>query len=168
MKKPKLYQPARQRMTVFSWIIILLLLTMYIFPLFYMVSTSLKTMYEVNLSPPRLLPSDPQWQNFAEAWRKMNFLHYLKNSVIASVLTILGQLLVCVPCAYAFAKKQFRFKKFLNGLVLFGAGADHLPVHLPHREQAGLDRHLSGAGGAVHLLGIFHLLPDAGVQDPAG
>ena len=25
MKKPKLYQPARQRMTVFSWIIILLL-----------------------------------------------------------------------------------------------------------------------------------------------
>ena len=119
MKKPKLYQPARQRMTVFSWIIILLLLTMYIFPLFYMVSTSLKTMYEVNLSPPRLLPSDPQWQNFAEAWRKMNFLHYLKNSVIVSVLTILGQLLVCVPCAYAFAKKQFRFKKFLNGLVLF-------------------------------------------------
>ena len=118
MKKPKLYQPARQRMTVFSWIIILLLLTMYIFPLFYMVSTSLKTMYEVNLSPPRLLPSDPQWQNFAEAWRKMNFLHYLKNSVIVSVLTILGQLLVCVPCAYAFAKKQFRFKKFLNGLVL--------------------------------------------------
>lgn len=108
MKKPKLYQPARQRMTVFSWIIILLLLTMYIFPLFYMVSTSLKTMYEVNLSPPRLLPSDPQWQNFAEAWRKMNFLHYLKNSVIVSVLTILGQLLVCVPCAYAFAKKQFR------------------------------------------------------------
>ena len=69
----------RQRMTVFSWIIILLLLTMYIFPLFYMVSTSLKTMYEVNLSPPRLLPSDPQWQNFAEAWRKMNFLHYLKT-----------------------------------------------------------------------------------------
>ena len=97
MKKPKLYQPARQRMTVFSWIIILLLLTMYIFPLFYMVSTSLKTMYEVNLSPPRLLPSDPQWQNFAEAWRKMNFLHYLKNSVIASVLTILGQLLVQDP-----------------------------------------------------------------------
>lgn len=119
MKKKKPFQPAKQRISPMSWVLLIVLLVLYIFPLFYMISTSLKTMYEVNLSPPRLLPDVPQWQNFAEAWRKMNFPHYLKNSVIISGLTILGQLFVCVPCAYAFAKKQFRFKKILNGLVLF-------------------------------------------------
>jgi sn-glycerol 3-phosphate transport system permease protein len=34
-------------------------------------------------------------------------------------MTIVGQLLVCVPCAYALAKKQFVGRKFFHTLVLF-------------------------------------------------
>jgi sn-glycerol 3-phosphate transport system permease protein len=95
------------------------LITAFVFPLFFMVSASLMNRYEVNITPPRLLPSKFHPENYSEAWRRMNFVHYLRNSLASTLLTIAGQLLVCVPCAYAFAKKRFRFRKALYCLVLF-------------------------------------------------
>jgi sn-glycerol 3-phosphate transport system permease protein len=92
---------------------------MFVFPLFFMLSTSLKTLREANILPPALIPPTFHPENYAVAWQKMNFPHYLLNSVCITVCTIAGQLLVCVPCAYAFAKKQFRFKNILFALVLF-------------------------------------------------
>jgi sn-glycerol 3-phosphate transport system permease protein len=91
----------------------------FVFPLFFMVSTSFKNRYEVNITPPSLWPSEFRLDNYSTAWRRMNFAHYLRNSLLSSFLTIAGQLLVCVPCAYAFAKKRFRFRKTLYCLVMF-------------------------------------------------
>ncbi|HPD88182.1 MAG TPA: carbohydrate ABC transporter permease [Oscillospiraceae bacterium] len=118
-ERKKKLTPKHVIFLILEAIVILLLLTAYIFPMFYMISTSLKTMREVNVSPPTLWPEILQWQNYAEAWQKMNFFHYFKNSVFISVMTIVGQLLVCVPCAYALAKKQFVGRKFFHTLVLF-------------------------------------------------
>ncbi|HPR39970.1 MAG TPA: carbohydrate ABC transporter permease [Oscillospiraceae bacterium] len=118
-ERKKKLTPKHVIFLILEAIVILLLLTAYIFPMFYMISTSLKTMREVNVSPPTLWPEVLQWQNYAEAWQKMNFFHYFKNSVFISVMTIVGQLLVCVPCAYALAKKQFVGRKFFHTLVLF-------------------------------------------------
>jgi sn-glycerol 3-phosphate transport system permease protein len=95
------------------------LLAAFIFPLFFMLSTSFKTLREAGITPPALIPSSFHPENYAAAWQKMNFPHYLGNSIFITICTIAGQLLVCVPCAYAFAKKQFRFKKFLFAMVLF-------------------------------------------------
>ena len=118
-ERKKKLTPKHVIFLILEAIVILLLLTAYIFPMLYMISTSLKTMREVNVSPPTLWPEILQWQNYAEAWQKMNFFHYFKNSVFISVMTIVGQLLVCVPCAYALAKKQFVGRKFFHTLVLF-------------------------------------------------
>lgn len=161
----------RQQIGFLSWLLIILLLTLYIFPLFYMVSTSLKTMYEVNLSPPRLFPEHPQWQNFADAWNKMNFVHYLKNSIVVSALTIVGQMLVCIPCAYAFAKKQFRGKAFLNGLVLFDlivpAQIIFLSIYLIESRLGWIDTYqglvvpfIYSAFSIFFLMQTFKTLPD--------
>ncbi|MDR0615698.1 MAG: carbohydrate ABC transporter permease [Synergistaceae bacterium] len=95
------------------------LILIFVFPMFFMVSASFMSRYEVNMTPPALLPSEFHPENYATAWSRMNFVHYLRNSLLSTFITIAGQLVVCVPCAYAFAKKQFRFKKTLYCLVLF-------------------------------------------------
>lgn len=69
-------------LTLLSGALLLILAVVYIFPFFHMFSTSLKTFAEANMMPPKLLPEEPQFQNYAEAWDSMNVLHYLKNSVI--------------------------------------------------------------------------------------
>lgn len=91
-----------------------------LFPFAWMVLSSLKTFQEVNLSPPSLLPADPQWRNYADAWTRppSGFARYFLNSlVVASVGTAL-QLLSGIPAAYAFARLQFRGRDLLFGVVL--------------------------------------------------
>lgn len=126
---------------------LLVLLAIYIFPFFWMVSTSLKTMIEAMAFPPKLLPETPQWQNYAEAWRATNLPHYLKNSIIVTFLTIAGQLVVCVPAAYAFSKMNFTGKQLLFGLVLFDllipAQIVFLPIYVMMSKFGWLDRYLS-------------------------
>jgi sn-glycerol 3-phosphate transport system permease protein len=95
------------------------LILIFVFPLFFMISTSFKSLYETNITPPSPLPREFHPENYLTAWRMMNFPHYLLNSILTTALTIAGQLLVCVPCAYAFAKKQFRLKRLLYGVVIF-------------------------------------------------
>lgn len=95
-----------------------ILVVVFIFPFFWMISTSLKSYVEAIAFPPSLMPSSLHAENYAEAWTKVKFLHYGMNSLLVTGLTLLGQLLVCVPAAYAFAKKKFRFAGFFFALIL--------------------------------------------------
>ena len=114
-----------------SGLILLLLAVVYIYPFFHMFSTSLKTFEEAGMVPPSLLPESPRFSNYAEAYNSMNLLHYLKNSVIITFCTIAGQMFVCVPAAYAFAKKQFRLRKALLPFILFDLLVPAQVVFLP-------------------------------------
>ncbi|MDR1471319.1 MAG: carbohydrate ABC transporter permease [Synergistaceae bacterium] len=110
------------------------LILVFVFPMFFMTSTSLKSSREANLTPPSLVPAEPRPENYSSAWGRMNFAHYLRNSLLSAFLTIAGQLLVCVPCAYAFAKRRFRFKKPLYRILLFDlivpAQAIFFPIYI--------------------------------------
>ncbi len=91
-----------------------------LFPFFWMVSSSLKTFQEVNLSPPTLLPTDPQWANYAEAWGSppSGFGRYFFNSLVVAVVGTAIQLFTGIMAAYAFARLKFRFNNLLFMLVL--------------------------------------------------
>jgi sn-glycerol 3-phosphate transport system permease protein len=96
-----------------------------------MFSTSLKTSLEALVFPPGFFPNKPMFINFATAWERTSFFYYLKNSILITILTILGQLFVCVPAAYSFAKKEFKGKSVLFGFVLFDLMIPAQVVFLP-------------------------------------
>lgn len=78
-----------------------------IIPFFWMISTSLMTLGEtINR---QWLPSDPiaGLNNYVEAWNQARFSTYFINSVIITVLTIVGLLTTSVLAAYAFARISF-------------------------------------------------------------
>ena len=78
-------------------------------PLVWLVSTSLKSPTEdIFQFPPRLLPSQPTFQNFVTVWKSHPFGRYITNSVIVSVLTVALNLLLCSLAAYPLARLQFR------------------------------------------------------------
>lgn len=87
-------------------------------PIAWMALTSLKTFDEVLVSPPKWIPAAPQWHNYAEAFTTFNFGRYLMNSVIVTVLTILGTLISSTMAAYGFACLDFRGKSILFGILL--------------------------------------------------
>jgi multiple sugar transport system permease protein len=96
--------------SVLEWISfagLTLVALLFLFPFFWMVSNALRTNDEVLAFPPRLLPSEAIWQNFADAWLKLPFGQFFLNSmIVAGGVTIIA-VVVSVLAAYAFARLQF-------------------------------------------------------------
>ena len=89
-----------------------------IFPFYWMVISSLKTMEEYRANVPTLWPHKLFFQNFATAFSQANlkdlFLHTLLVGTISTVLS----LIVTVLSAFAFARLQFKGKNVVFGLLM--------------------------------------------------
>lgn len=82
----------------------LALAALYLFPLYWMYVTSLKTGSEIFATPPTFVPNTAQWHNFVHVWTSRNMASYLWNSfVIASGTTFLTAALG-TGCAYVLAR----------------------------------------------------------------
>jgi multiple sugar transport system permease protein len=98
----------RERLTKgIAYLICSLIAVAYVFPLFWMISTSLKSDVEVFLSPPTLWPITPQWQNYPAATTYIPFWGYMLNTFIICALTILGTVVSCSLIAYGFARVRW-------------------------------------------------------------
>ena len=88
------------------------------FPLLWMVSTSVKPPEEMFVFPPRLLPGAWRFENYAEAWEAARFSIYFRNSVIVSTAGTVVTIVVCAMAAYVFAKLQFKGRDALFWVIL--------------------------------------------------
>jgi ABC-type glycerol-3-phosphate transport system permease component len=107
-------RPSWGRVLIYGILVIGLLQA--VFPFFWMISASLMSLNEVTLG--YLLPSQIRLENYAQAWDTANFAQFMWNSVRVTVITIVGQLVLCVPAAYAFARMRFVGRNLIFGLLL--------------------------------------------------
>jgi ABC-type glycerol-3-phosphate transport system permease component len=86
----------------------------FLLPLIWMVSTSLKTNAEAYTWPPILIPSTLHWQNYPEAWNYENtqFPRWTLNTIFITVMVMIGTLLSSTMCAYGFARIRFPGRNF--------------------------------------------------------
>ncbi|MDF9841456.1 MULTISPECIES: carbohydrate ABC transporter permease [unclassified Paenibacillus] len=103
---------------VLRTLISVLLIVIFLTPFYWMILTAFKTLGEVLAMPPKFWVQSLQWQNFKDAFTRIDFLHYTRNSLIITLGTLIGQVLVVVPAAYAFARYDFKGKNGLFGTVL--------------------------------------------------
>jgi ABC-type glycerol-3-phosphate transport system permease component len=87
-------------------------------PMFWMLSSSLKTLAEIRSFPPQWIPSNPQWSNYEDAWNSVPFGRFYLNSLIITVGGASLQIINGTLCAYAFAFLKFPFKNYIFLLVL--------------------------------------------------
>ncbi|WP_276352217.1 carbohydrate ABC transporter permease [Cohnella caldifontis] len=105
-----------------SRIVVFLLLCLFsaflIFPLLWMLSTSLKAPHEVMSLDLRLLPEKFQWNNYVELFRQYPVFRYMGNTAYITVMNIAGKLISCTLVAYGFAKYRARGKNVLFVILL--------------------------------------------------
>lgn len=80
--------------------------------------TSIKTVPETLVVPPRLLPAEPQWHNYVDVFGEVMIGRQLLNSLIIAVCRVVGQLLFCSAAAYCFARLDFPGRRVLFVVVL--------------------------------------------------
>ena len=128
-------------------VILIVLFLIFVFPLYWTIITSFKSMWEAIKFPPTFWPTEFVWSNYVEVWNECNFAHYAKNSVITSVGATLLQITFGVMAAYAFARMEFKFKKPLFFMMLadimIPAQAIFLPIFLMYSDWGILNTYLS-------------------------
>ena len=82
------------------------ILVLTLIPLFWLVSTSFKVRKDYFTYPPTLLPSHPTLIHYKSIQEK-HFLHYLSNSIIASLLSTVIAVGVGSLAAYSLARYKF-------------------------------------------------------------
>ena len=96
----------------------LILLVVGAFPLFWMLSTSLKPSAEIFATPPRLVPAHPTLENFARLFSDTSFLTFFRNSALVSLATVALTLGVSAPGAYGLTRFSFAGREKVAGLIL--------------------------------------------------
>jgi multiple sugar transport system permease protein len=108
-----------QIITIVSTLLCLLGLLVVLFPLVWMISTSLKTRAEVAKFPPVWIPAVPQWDNFRVALTGQNpFGKYFMNTMFYSLSVMIAEAVSCSFIAYGFARLRAPGKNALFVLVL--------------------------------------------------
>ena len=85
-------------------VVAILLALLYLFPLYWMYVTSLKTGSEIFATPPGFVPADPQWGVFGYVWGLRDMGRFLWNSVIIASGTMVLTALLGTGCAYVLAR----------------------------------------------------------------
>jgi multiple sugar transport system permease protein len=89
-----------------------------VFPLFWMVSTSLKTQEEANAGSIVWWPSQPTLAAYERVLTDPDWLTYLGNSVFITVLTVAGTLASVTLVAYAFSRLRWAGRDMVFFLML--------------------------------------------------
>ncbi len=79
----------------------------YLFPLFWMISTSLKTLPQIAKFPPIWMPRPMVWKNYIDALTFLPFHLFARNTLIIAIFYIAGNLLSATFVAYGFARLRF-------------------------------------------------------------
>ena len=99
--------------TILSYLFIVLMTLITVFPFIYMILGGLMTYQESVSIPPTLWPSKLQWGNIKEVFEAAPFVRYFFNTIFVSGISTLGTLVTTVLAGFALVKLEFKNKNLL-------------------------------------------------------
>ena len=87
-------------------------------PIFWMITSSLKSTNEIFAIPQTVFPKTIDWNTIFEMWKGASWGIYFLNTTIITVTVIVGQLIVCSMAAYGFSRIVFPGRDILFLLCL--------------------------------------------------
>ncbi|MYA03355.1 MAG: carbohydrate ABC transporter permease [Caldilineaceae bacterium SB0664_bin_22] len=90
----------------------------FFFPLLWMMTTAIKPTSQMFQIPPVWIPKPPQWDVFHTTWNRTNFSVYLGNTVLITVLSMIGRVGSCALVGFSFARLRWPGKNVLFLITL--------------------------------------------------
>ena len=89
-----------------------------LFPFYWMLISSVKTVSEYNQSVPTLFPEKIMWSNYVTAFHTANLGRLFLNTAFVGIVSTFLSLVITVLSAFAFARLEFKGKNTLFALLL--------------------------------------------------
>ncbi len=103
---------------VFLYLFLSIMALIIVFPFYWMIISSLKSISEYQMNVPTLFPQDILWGNYLEAFSEASLLNLFKNTVIVGIVSTAISLVITVLSAFAFARLEFKGKNALFAALL--------------------------------------------------
>jgi len=87
-------------------------------PLLWMLVTSIETVAEIRHFPPVLIPGGIEWGNYETVLRDAPFARWFVNTMVVTVVCVVGNLVFCSLAGYAFARLRFAGRDIVFILLL--------------------------------------------------
>jgi ABC-type glycerol-3-phosphate transport system permease component len=114
-----------------------------LFPFFWMVMLSLGTQQQLYTIPPRWMPEQPQWGNYAVGLTQFNFVRSLTNTLFITVLALVGQIVSVTMVAFAFARLRWPgrdvFFVVLLATMMIPPQVTQIPLYILWRNLGAID-----------------------------
>ena len=104
--------------SIFVYAFLILIALIVLFPFYWMIISSLKTLGEYKLSVPTLFPRELVFGNYAEAFTEANLGKLFLNTVYVGIVSTILSLIITVLSAFAFARLEFKGKDALFAVLL--------------------------------------------------
>ena len=152
------------RKNYMSYIILIPITVILLFPFYWMVITSFKPMSQIFEFPPQFIPDPVKWSNYVDLFKEQKlFPVYYYNSTYISLLVTVGICMLSSLAGYAFAKIRFKFRDviflILLSKMMIPGEALLIPTYIMMSKLKWIDTHLPlivpsifGGGG---IFGLF-------------
>ena len=102
----------------FLYLFLVVMALIVIFPFYWMIISSLKSLDEYRLSIPTLFPKTIIWGNYLQAFTKAELFKLFKNTIIVGLVSTVLSLVITIITAFAFARLEFKGKNALFAALL--------------------------------------------------
>lgn len=118
-------------MTFFVYVLLLLAVTLILFPIFWMFSSSFKGPTELFARDMTMFPVEWTWENYANVWLATPFPLYFWNSFYIATITTVLSVVVSIYAAYAIARIKFRGRYAFGMMLLVTQMFPHIMLVVP-------------------------------------
>lgn len=115
--------------TTLTYLFIVALALLVIFPFYWMIITSLKSLDEITAistdGVQTFFPEIVMWTNYVYVFQKFDFTNYMFNTIVVAIFSTLGTLITTILSAFAFSRLNFKgretvFMIFLMTMMIPG------------------------------------------------
>ncbi len=101
---------------LYTFLIIMAIIVL--FPFYWMINSSLKTLDEYRMSVPTFFPKRVMFSNYANAFTTANLGRLFLNTLYVGLVSTVLSLIITILSAFAFARLEFKGKDALFGALL--------------------------------------------------
>ena len=102
----------------FCYAFLIFMALVVLFPFYWMINSSLKSLAEYRQSVPTFWPQKALWSNYAEAFTAASLGRLFFNTAYVGIVSTILSLVITILSAFAFARLEFRGKNLLFSALL--------------------------------------------------
>jgi multiple sugar transport system permease protein len=117
---------------IIVYFILISLSLAFFFPLYWMIRTALSTTADVFTKDIKIFPSTIVFTNYIKAFQSSPFIKFFFNTVIITVLNIVGAVITSSLCAFGFSRLDWPGRDKVFGILMTALMVPYAVLIIPH------------------------------------